>query len=98
MGEGVLRSPLEMMEGAMELMLDGNEPRTDIDWKKVVAFWSVNIHHAVQPSGILLLCKIMDCPLSENEILRLIIEQMIVRVDDLLKGIPRVTARTKRTD
>jgi hypothetical protein len=95
MGEGVLRSPLEMMEGAKKLVLDGKEPITDEEWKKTVSFWAVNIHHAVQPSGIILLCKIMECPLSENQILHICLEQMIVRIDDLQEVLKSAPARRK---
>lgn len=63
-----LISPNELHKAACESQLRGRKPETDLDWELCVNFWAFNIAKGLRVSGTVLMAKIMDCPLSEEDV------------------------------
>lgn len=61
-------SPNELMEEGKEAVLVGREPENKEDWINLVYFWTHRVAKEVQPSAIQCLCKILDVPLSPEDI------------------------------
>ena len=66
-----LVSPNEMHQAACDTMIDGRKPESETDWVRVVNFYAANTAKEIQPVGLVFLCKIMECPLSEEYILKI---------------------------
>lgn len=65
---GKLVSPNELLEAGKIQMLDGREPSTKEDWVMLFNFFSVNISQGIEEETCLLLGKIYDVPLTDDEI------------------------------
>lgn len=67
--EGKFVSPNEMFEKGKEMMLSGREPESREDWMMMFNFFAKNIGKGLEESACLLMGKIWDCGLSENDIM-----------------------------
>lgn len=65
---GKLVSPNELHHAACDQMLDGRLPQSENDWVLVVNFYAANVAKEVQPSGVVVMAMLMDCPLSREYI------------------------------
>lgn len=63
-----LVSPNEMQEAACKEMLDGNAPKVRTDWVLCANFWAFNLEPSLAVLGTLMMGKILECPLSEEEL------------------------------
>ena len=61
-------SPNEMMQGAIDNMLDGAWPVSDTDWQKVINFIAHNLDPAVALPATLLFKAMYEIPLEDEEI------------------------------
>ena len=68
---GKLISPNDMHKAACESMLEGKLPTSEKDWVLVVNFYARNTAKEIQPKGLVFLCMIMGCPLSEDYITKI---------------------------
>jgi hypothetical protein len=75
-------SPNEMMARAKEIMLDGNEPASKDDWATIVNFLAHNIDEEVAMSACLLLSKLYDMPLTDDEIREIVVFQLMSKRAD----------------
>jgi len=67
-----LRSPNEMLEAAVDMMLDGRQPATEEDWVLVVNFLAANIHQDVVAHAMPVLKMIYTIPLSDEYIAEIV--------------------------
>lgn len=65
---GRLVSPNELLEAGKTQMLDGREPSTKEDWVMLFNFFAINISQGIEEETCLLLSKIYDVPLTDDEI------------------------------
>ncbi len=70
--KGKLVSPDEIMKNAKDMMLEGREPSNHKDWSLIFNFIAYNIETGLEESASLLLGKIYDVPLSEDEIKQIV--------------------------
>jgi hypothetical protein len=62
------RSPNEMLQKAKDAMLEGREPQNKTEWMNLMLFVCVNIHESVRLEATKFFVKLMDVPLSEEEV------------------------------
>lgn len=65
---GKLVSPKEMLEAGKKQMLDGREPSNRNDWILLFNFFAVNISKGLEEDTCLLLSKLYNHPLKDDEI------------------------------
>lgn len=65
---GRLVSPNEMLETGKKHMLDGGEPSSKEDWVLLFNFFAVNISQGLEEQTCLLMGKMYDSPLTDDEI------------------------------
>jgi len=65
---GKFVSPNEMMKAGKDSMLDGREPSSKEDWVILFNFFAVNISRGLEEHACLLLGKMYDSPLTDDEI------------------------------
>jgi hypothetical protein len=63
-----LTSPDRLIRSACDAMLKGADPTTYEDWFKIFNFMAANIDPKAQPAALLLISKIYDTPLGDQEI------------------------------
>lgn len=63
-----LVSPNEMLEAGKKQMLDGREPSSKEDWVMLFNFFAINISQGLEEQTCLLLGKMYDTPLTDDEI------------------------------
>ena len=64
----MLTSPNELHKAACEHYLEGGKPVDDDEWELCVNFWAFNIDLDVTIDATVLMAKILDCPLSEDQV------------------------------
>jgi len=64
-------SPNELLQAAKDYELEGKEPITAHDWARVMAFFACNVDREVQPVALVLLAKIYDVPLTEDQVIKI---------------------------
>ena len=72
---GNLVSPNEMMAKAKEMMLDGREPGTTLEWMLIVNFIAFNSAAGLEVEICKLMKKLYDIPLDDDEIVFIAEEQ-----------------------
>lgn len=63
-----LVSPNELHKAACKEYLDGREPETKEEWELCVNYWAFNIADGLKVSATIIMSKILDCPLSLEEV------------------------------
>lgn len=63
-----LISPNDLQRAACKAMLESRDPITTRDWQLCANYWAANIAKGVEPSALVLLGAIFDCPLSKDEL------------------------------
>jgi hypothetical protein len=61
-----LVSPNDLQQHAIQWI--GHEPEDETDWLLCVNYWAANIAKGLEESACLLLAKLFDCPLSDEQI------------------------------
>jgi len=61
-------SPNDIIKAAKITMLEGYEPACREDWLLLVNFFAVNVYKETQPASVHVLCKLMDAPVTEEDI------------------------------
>lgn len=69
MPESKLVSPNEMLKAGKDSMLDGREPSSKEDWVMLFNFFAVNISQGLEEQTCLLLGKMYNPPLTDDEII-----------------------------
>lgn len=63
-----LVSPNDLQAEAEKQMLQGRKPSTKRDWELCANFWACNIQKGLEVAALPLLGKLMDCPLSTEDL------------------------------
>lgn len=74
--KGRLVSPKEMMEAGKDIMLGGRDPTTKLDWIRLFNFFSANICKGLEEYICLLMGKLYNVPLTEDEIMQIALFHM----------------------
>ncbi len=80
---GRLVSPNEMLEAGKAQMLDGREPSNKEDWEILFNFFAVNIANGLEEQVCLLLGKIYNVPLTDDEIKSIVQFQHVFKVKEM---------------
>jgi hypothetical protein len=61
-------SPNDLQKAAIDMMLDGNKPRSSADWTLCANFWAANIQKGLEVSALPVIAMLFDCPLKRDEL------------------------------
>jgi hypothetical protein len=61
-------SPNDLHNAAKAEYCDGRDPSTKREWQQCINFWAENIISPLEESACLLMSRIYDCPLPDDQI------------------------------
>ena len=67
----MMRSPNDIQAAAIQHMLDGKPPQSDLDWRLLANFWAANVQKGLEVSCLPLLGMILECPLSKGDLVEI---------------------------
>jgi hypothetical protein len=88
-------SPDDALSMAKKATLDVNEPETTDDWRMILSCIAFNVHSGLEEAVCLLMKRIYDIPVSDEEITEIALLQSIMKrvvgIKEPTKGLFRPT-------